>query len=141
MNSNDKYIDIRQPLGSKEVYSQRVRKVAEVINLFTREEIVQLVSIVPRLREIQVIPELPEYVSAVEYFRDELLVRRGGEALVHDKAFIGGLTYGEYLALSEEEEIAFWDRLFAEDEMEVDNFEEHDVKPDARVPAQQKRGP
>ena len=139
MNSNDKYIDIRQPFGSKEVYSQRVRKVAEVINLFTREEIVQLVSIVPRLREIQVIPELSEDVSAVEHFRSELLARRGGKPPVHDETFIGGLTYEEYLALSEEEAAAVWDRLFAEEEMEADNFEEHDVKPDARVPARQER--
>lgn len=112
-----------------------MKKIAEAISLFTKEELAQLVSLIPQLREIRPIPELPEDVSAAEYFRGELLVRRGGKSPVHDESFIGGLTYGEYLALSEEEEIAFWNRLFTEEEMEVENFKERDVKPDARVPA------
>ena len=76
----------------------------------------------PQFLEIQPILESSEDVSAAEHFRGELLVRRGGKPPVHDEVFIGGLTYGEYLALSEEEEAAFWDRLFTAEEMEVDNF-------------------
>ncbi len=125
----------------KTTVPQRVRKVAEVLRLFTREELVQLVSLVPQIREVQPLPEMEEAASAAEYFRRELLTRRGGEPPSLDEAFIGGLTYGEYLALSEEEETAFWDRLFTQEKMEIDDFEEHDVKPDARIPARQERGP
>lgn len=120
--------------------SQRVQKIAEVISLFKREELVQLVKLVPQLQEIQPMPKLAEDVAAGEHFRGELLARHGGKPPARDKTFIGGLTYGEYLALSKEEEAAFWDRLFAEEEMEVNKFEEHDVRPDARIPARQERG-
>jgi len=120
--------------------SRRVQKVAEVISLLTREELAQLVKLVPQLQKNQPMPRLAEDVSAVEHFRGELLARRGGTPPARNKTFIGGLTYGEYLALSEEEEATFWDKLFAEEEMEVNNFEEHDVKPDARVSARQECG-
>jgi bifunctional DNA-binding transcriptional regulator/antitoxin component of YhaV-PrlF toxin-antitoxin module len=48
-----------------------------------------------------------------------------------------GLSLDEYLALSEEEEIALWDRLFKEAEQEL-TIREHDIPPDF-VPARQKR--
>jgi len=117
---------------------QRVKKVAKVLQLFTPEELAQLVNLVPQLREIEPIREMEE--SAAEYFRRELLARREGKPPASDEPFIGGLTYGEYLALSEEEEDAFWDKLFTEEAMEIDDFEEHDVRASARVPARQKRG-
>jgi hypothetical protein len=52
-----------------------------------------------------------------------------------DDEFIGGLTYKEYFALSEEEEKALWDKVFADEAMEVENFTEVEVAPDARVPS------
>ena len=52
-------------------------------------------------------------------------------------AIFAGLSLDEYLALSEEEEIALWDRLFKEAEQEL-NIREHDIPPDF-VPARQKR--
>ena len=45
------------------------------------------------------------------------------------------------LNLSDEEEEAFWDWLFAEGEMDIEDFEEHDVKPGAYIPARQERSP
>lgn len=116
----------------------RVQKVARIIQLFTQEELVQLVDLVPQLQNARPVKEVKE--SAADYFRHELLVRRGGEPPTLDEPFIGGLTYGEYLALPEEEEAAFWDELFAGEEMGIDDFQEHDVRSDARVPARQKRG-
>jgi len=110
---------------------QRVEKVARVIRLFTPEELVQLVRLVPQIQEIKPIRQVEE--SAAEYFRRELLARRGGKPPTMDEPFIGGLSYGEYLAFSEEEEAAFWDGLFAEESMEIDGFEEHDVRSDARL--------
>jgi hypothetical protein len=118
--------------------SQRVKKIAKVLQLFTPEELAQLVDLVPQLQEVEPIRDVEE--SAAEYFRRELLARRGGKPPAPDEPFIGGLTYGEYLALSEEEEAAFWDKLFTEEAMEIDDFEEHDVRADARVPARQERG-
>ena len=118
--------------------SQRVKKVAKVLQLFTPEELAQLVGLVPQLQEIEPIREMED--SAAEYFRRELLARRGGKPPASDEPFIGGLTYGEYLALSEEEEDVFWNKLFTEEAMEIDDFEEHDVRASARVPARQERG-
>ena len=62
-----------------------------------------------------------------------------GKALrqVGKDAIFAGLSLDEYLALSEEEEIGLWDRLFKEAEQEL-TIREHDIPPDF-VPARQKR--
>jgi bifunctional DNA-binding transcriptional regulator/antitoxin component of YhaV-PrlF toxin-antitoxin module len=62
-----------------------------------------------------------------------------GKALrqVGKDAIFAGLSLDEYLALSEEEEIALWDQLFKEAEQEL-TIREHDIPPDF-VPARQKR--
>ena len=52
-------------------------------------------------------------------------------------AIFAGLSLDEYLALSEAEEVALWDRLFKEAEQEL-TIREHDIPPDF-VPARQKR--
>ncbi len=51
-------------------------------------------------------------------------------------AIFAGLSLDEYLALSEAEEIALWDRLCKEAEQEL-TIREHDIPPDF-VPARQK---
>ncbi len=109
--------------------SSRVRKVAQVIRSFNDVEIAQLVDLVPKLERRQSLAMVRE--SAERYFRDQL----AGQPFDSDEQFIGGLTYGEYLALSETEENAFWDALFADEAMSIDEYEEIDVKRDAYVPA------
>jgi len=52
-------------------------------------------------------------------------------------AIFAGLSTDEYLELSEEEEVALWDRLIKEAEQEL-NLREHDIPSDF-VPARQKR--
>jgi len=52
-------------------------------------------------------------------------------------AIFAGLSLDAYLALSEAEEVALWDRLFKEAEQEL-MIREHDIPPDF-VPARQKR--
>ena len=52
-------------------------------------------------------------------------------------AIFAGLSLDEYLGLSEEEDVALWDRLFKEAEQELP-IREHDIPPDF-VPARQKR--
>lgn len=116
---------------------QRVRQVARVLRFFSREELAQLVSLVPELQTVKP-AELP---GAIEHVRQAMLSLRGGIPLSLQEEFIGGLTYEQYFALSEEEEDAFWEHIFAEGETDLPELEEHDVQPDAYVPARQKRGP
>ena len=52
-------------------------------------------------------------------------------------AIFAGLSLDAYLELSEEEELALWERLFKEAEQEL-TIREHDIPPDF-VPARQKR--
>src|SRR6266699_5725007 len=52
-------------------------------------------------------------------------------------AIFAGLSLDEYLGLSEEEEVALWERLFKEAEQEL-TTREHDIRSDF-VPARQKR--
>lgn len=111
--------------------TKRVEKVARVVQLFTSEELAQLVSLVPQLQDVEPLAE----GEAARYFQRELLSRRGGAPPAPEEPFIGGLTYEKYLALSEEDEAAFWDVLFQADELAIDDLQEHDVQSDARVPA------
>jgi hypothetical protein len=62
-----------------------------------------------------------------------------GKALgqVGKGAIFAGLSLDAYLALSEEEEVALWGRLFKEAEQEL-TIREHDIPSDC-VPARQKR--
>lgn len=53
--------------------------------------------------------------------------------------FLEGLTYEEYFALSDEEEKALWDRIFAEDETGPYDLEEQEAPTDAIIAARQER--
>ena len=117
--------------------SWRVKRAADVVRKLNGEELAQLVRLVPALREVQPVEVSREAVA--EDFRRQALEMRGGVAPSPDEEFIGGLTYEEYLNLSDEEEKAFWDWLFAEGEMDIEDFEEHDVKPDAYIRSRQER--
>src|SRR5215470_9967804 len=63
-------------------------------------------------------------------------LRKALERMGKDAIF-AGLSLDEYLGLSEEEEVALWDRLFKEAEQEL-TIREHDIPSDF-VPARQKR--
>lgn len=77
-----------------------------------------------------------ERVAALEKNIRERLHRSLSSA--PDAPFFGGLTLKEYLALSDEEENALWERLSAEAEKELRNVKEIDV-PSHFVPAGQGR--
>lgn len=113
--------------------SIRVRKVAQVIKLFTPQERTQLLELVPELKKSETPAVLREPVA--RYYIDGIAALRNGEPLNLDEAFLGGLTYRAYLALSENEEDAFWEDVFAENVMDIDDYEEHDVSPNARIPS------
>ena len=103
--------------------SFRVQKVAQAIRLFSPQERVQLFHLVPELRESQSTAVLRE--SALLYFHNELAERRNEEPFDPNDPFLGGLSYGEYLALSESDEESFWDNVFFEDVMDIHDYEEH----------------
>ena len=111
-------------VAEKVAVPPRVRVIAGVLRRFSREELAQLVELVPALKEVGGSVALRGIVP--EHFRKQLLEMRGEVAPSPDEEFIGGLTYGEYLKLSEEEEERFWEKLFSEGEVEIDEIEEHD---------------
>jgi hypothetical protein len=119
---------------------RRVKQMANILQRFSRKELAQLIALVPDLEEVKP-AGIPEAETAAAYFRRLATEMRGGIAPSPHDQFIEELTYEQYLALSEEEEEALWDRLFAEGEMDIEDFEEHEVKPAAYVPARQERNP
>lgn len=111
--------------------SPRVVVVARMLSNFSQRELAQLVTLVPGLRQVQ--PEAE--VTLEDHFRQLGLEQRGGRLASPDDLFIGGLTYGEYFALSEAEQDALWDQLFAEVALDMESMLEVDVAPHADVPA------
>lgn len=118
---------------------RRVKQMANILQRFSREELAQLIALVPDLEEVR--PAAIPDETTMAYFRRLATEMRGGTVPSPHDEFISGLTYEQYLALSEEEEEALWNRLFAEGEMGIEDFEEHEVKPAAYVPARQERNP
>ena len=121
--------------------SIRVQKVASVVRRLSREEMAQLIELVPELREIKPASEWQEETDASEYFRQLALEMSGGVTPSLQDEFLEELTYEEYFALSDEEEKALWDCIFAEDETGPYDLKEHEAPPDAIIAARQERGP
>jgi hypothetical protein len=122
------------------VIDVRVRKVADVVRRLSQEEMAQLIELVPELREIKPVSERREEADAVEYFRQLALEMSGGVTPSLQDEFLEGLTYEEYFALSDEEEKALWDRIFAGDETGPYDLEEQEAPTDAIIAARQERG-
>jgi len=115
-----------------------VREVTKVIREFDRAEMLELLNVL--LQQLKGGGEerdshLRQQALAI---RERLLEQARYEAhppLADDTPFLAGLTWGEYMALSEEEQEHIWNAQFT---MDIDDFEEHDVRPDAYIPARQK---
>lgn len=118
----------------------RVQKAADVVRRLSQGEMAQLFELVPELREIKLASEQREEADAIEYFRQLALEMSGGVTPSLQDEFLEGLTYEEYFALSEEEEKALWDRIFAENEIGPYNLKEHEALPDAIIAARQECG-
>jgi hypothetical protein len=104
---------------------RRVQQMANILQRFSRKELAQLIALVPDLEEVKP-AGIPEGETATAYFHRLATEMRGGIAPSPHDQFIEGLTYEQYFALSEEEEEALWDRLFAAGEMDIKDFEEHE---------------
>jgi len=117
----------------------RVVQVARLIRGLSPEEREQLKALVPELQRPPEAKLLIDQGGLRDYIQQEL-AKVGGEypPLTEADPFLGGLTVGEYFALSDEERERIWNKEHA---MEIEDFEERDVKPTAYVPARQKRRP
>ncbi len=111
--------------------SPKVVAVARILQRFSQEELRQLVQVVPALREVW--PEAED--ALVAHFRRLGLEQREGQPASPDDPFIGGLTYAEFFALSEAEQDALWERLFAETAVDMESMPEVDVVPHADMSA------
>jgi hypothetical protein len=124
-------------------YSISIERVAHIIREMSAEEKGYLVYLVPELREVEPLkpPEQPLRPSEefLEQLRQEILEARDGVPPSDEDPFIGGLTVGEYLGLSDEEQEELWDELYAKASAELDeeNYE-HPVKPDALIAGQER---
>jgi hypothetical protein len=117
----------------------RVVQVARLIRGLSPEEREQLQALVPELQRAPKVKPLIDKGGLRDYIQQEL-AKVGGESppLTEADQFLSGLTVGEYFALPDEDRERIWNE---EHTMDIEDFEEHDVKPDARVPARQKRRP
>jgi hypothetical protein len=111
--------------------SPRVVVVADILQRFSRQELSQLVAMVPTLREVQPSDE----DSLVAHFRQLGLQQRAGRPASQQDPFLAGLTYAEYFALSAAEQDAIWERLFAEAAVDMEAMPEVDVNADANMSA------
>jgi hypothetical protein len=95
--------------------------------------------------EIRILPAMPEIPrlpygatadeaqTALREARQEVIALYGGQAPPVDQPYFGGVTWQEYQALSDEQQRALWDRVYAEFDVAIEDVEERDVRPDALV--------
>lgn len=110
-----------------------VHRLAQVLRRLTPEEMHQLVQLVPELERALSPEELEEEREARAYFRRAAMELTGGKLPSLQDEFIEGLTYEEYFALTEMEQDALWERIFAEKETGAYDLREHDARSNARV--------
>jgi hypothetical protein len=112
--------------------------------LLRQADLGERLRVVVRKGEIRILPavaissQLPYDAPAeaqliLKQVREEAVALYGGQAPPDDQPYFGDMTRREYQALSEEERQALWDRLYAEFDVDIDDIEEHDVRPDALV--------
>ena len=117
----------------------RVVQVARLIRGLRPEEREQLQALVPELQRPPKVKPSIDKEGLRDYIQQEL-AKVGNEypPLTEADPFLGGLTIRDYFALPDEERERIWNEEHA---MEIEDFEEHDVKPNAHVSARQKRRP
>ena len=105
-------------MGISEV-SRRVEYMARLLRGLNREELGQLMGLVPKLARAARLQQLRQ--EAALHFAEEGHRERDGKPPGDDEIF-----YGEYLSLSEAEKDALWERIWAEAE-EIAKEEESDA--------------
>ena len=92
---------------------QRARAAVQLLRRLTRAELAQVVKLMPELNSLPAVTEVAE--STKDYWRRVLREERGGYQPTLDDEFLEGLTYRDYFAMSEAEQNAFWNKLFAKE--------------------------
>jgi len=115
--------------------SEQVLKIANLVSRFTQDEMAQLLDLVPALQEVKPASAQVEDDEIIAYFRQLAMEMSGGAAPSPQDEFLFGLTYEEYFNLSEEEAAALWNEAYAEESARLDREPEHEVRPNAHVPA------
>jgi hypothetical protein len=111
--------------------SPRVAAVADLLKRFSRQELSQLVSMVPKLRDLQ----RDDALDVAAHFRQLGQEQQAGRPVDLNDPFIGALTYAQYFALSEAEQDALWEQLFHEGSVDIEAMPEEDVSASADMPA------
>ncbi|GEM_PF-659261 len=110
----------------------RVVQVARLIRGLSPGEREQLKVLVPDLQRLPETKLMIDKGGLRDYIQQELAkVEDEYPSLMEADPFLGGLTVGEYFALPDEDRERIWNE---EHTMEIEDFEEHDVKPNAYVP-------
>ncbi|MBI4769361.1 MAG: hypothetical protein HY784_02835 [Chloroflexi bacterium] len=104
---------------------RRARAAVQLLRRLTPPELQQVVALMPELRRLSA--ETDRRQSAADYWRRVLNEERGGYHPSLNDQFLIGLTYREYFALSETEQDDFWERMFAEEVWEIEDFEDVNV--------------
>ena len=112
--------------------SPRVVRVLHLILRLAPEERRQLGAMLPPEMTLATTEVDATVREAVAWVREQAAAWPRPPSL--DDPFIGGLTYREYFALSDEEADALWERL-ADEMPDSDNAPIVEVSPNARIPA------
>ncbi|MBV7334745.1 hypothetical protein KFU94_42200 [Chloroflexi bacterium TSY] len=114
----------------------RIIAVARIIESFTESELSQLLDLVPVLRQRATdAQENENQDEVVAYFRQLIQEQERTNPLSITNEFINGMPYDEYFALSEAEQDAIWEQIFADAEIDMETIPEIDVIFNAHVPS------
>ena len=116
-------------MAMTDVASRHVWQVAELVQRLDRDEIRELIRLVPRLQR-----EVTGERSGLVQWAREQMAQYAGEArpMQREDAFVGDTTVEAYFALPEAERERIWDELYA---TAIETAREREVKPDAVVSA------
>lgn len=119
-------------MPTNDISGKHVQQVAELVRRLTRDEINQLIRLVPQLQlERDVVADKRN--ELVKWAREQM-ARYEHEArpMQAENKFIGDTTVQTYFELPEAERERIWDELYAK---AVQSVKEREVKPDVVPPA------
>lgn len=111
-----------------------LEQIGAVIRRMSREEQRRLLDLAPDLRRVALQTPVRTEAQAretVSRLQQEILADLGGELLSPDELFLGNMTLGKYLTLSDREKNTLWEAWADTDLMEL---EEREVIPYASLP-------
>ena len=111
--------------------SRHVRQVAELVKRLNRDELQELLRLVPKLQSEAVALSQPD--ELVEWAREQLAQHATvARPMQEDDLFLADKTVAEYFALPEAERERIWIELYT---AAIESAPEREIKPNAAVPA------